>query len=89
MERRAATNVWPTAPTTITLSKAMTIAAGVTFTPTQAYTRYDRGSGACTEQAEGVISPSFRMALVLIVYHHRATQMRSSYFKRALLSAAL
>ncbi|KAJ7276687.1 pectate lyase C [Mycena rebaudengoi] len=53
MERRAATNVWPTAPTTITLSKAMTITAGVTFTPTQAYTRYDRGSGACTEQAEG------------------------------------
>lgn len=31
----------------------MTIAAGVTFTPTQAYTRYDRGSGSCEGQTEG------------------------------------
>ncbi|KAJ7276706.1 pectate lyase C [Mycena rebaudengoi] len=53
MERRTATNVWPTPPTTISLSKAMTIAAGTTFTPAQPYTRYDRGAGACTEQAEG------------------------------------
>ncbi|KAJ7123773.1 hypothetical protein C8R43DRAFT_40806, partial [Mycena crocata] len=51
--RRAATNVWPTAPTTSSLSKPMTIAAGTTFTPPVAYTRYDRGSGACNEQAEG------------------------------------
>jgi hypothetical protein len=56
MERRTATNVWPTPPTTISLSKAMTIAAGTTFTPAQPYTRYDRGAGACTEQAEGVIN---------------------------------
>lgn len=55
MHRRTATNIFPTPPTTISLSKAMTIAAGTTFTPTQPYTRYDRGSGACNGQAEGVI----------------------------------
>jgi hypothetical protein len=32
----------------------MTIAAGATFTPPVAYTRYDRGSGACNGQTEGV-----------------------------------
>ncbi|KAJ7843818.1 pectate lyase C [Mycena leptocephala] len=53
MHRRTATNIFPTPPTTISLSKAMTIAAGTTFTPTQPYTRYDRGSGACNGQAEG------------------------------------
>ncbi|KAF9446763.1 polysaccharide lyase family 3 protein [Macrolepiota fuliginosa MF-IS2] len=53
LERRTATNVFPTPPTTSSLSKAMTIAAGTTFTPSQAYTRYDRGSGACKGQTEG------------------------------------
>ncbi|KAF8150597.1 pectate lyase C [Crassisporium funariophilum] len=53
LERRAATNVFPTPPTTSSLSKAMTIAAGATFTPPQAYTRFDRGSGACNGQTEG------------------------------------
>jgi hypothetical protein len=31
----------------------MLIKAGQTFTPEQAYTRYDRGSGACGGQTEG------------------------------------
>ncbi|KAF5335226.1 hypothetical protein D9758_014769 [Tetrapyrgos nigripes] len=53
IQKRTATNVWPKAPTTSSLSKAMTIAAGQTFTPSQAYTRYDRGSGACNGQTEG------------------------------------
>ncbi|KAK7461364.1 hypothetical protein VKT23_008541 [Stygiomarasmius scandens] len=53
VEKRTATNVWPKAPTTSSLSKAMTIAAGQTFTPSQAYTRFDRGSGACKGQNEG------------------------------------
>lgn len=53
IQRRTATNVFPTPPTTSSLSKAMTIAAGTTFTPPQAYTRYDRGSGACQGQSEG------------------------------------
>jgi len=47
LERRAATNVFPTPPTTSSLSSAKVIAAGQTFTPPVAYTRYDRGSGAC------------------------------------------
>ncbi|KAJ7666617.1 pectate lyase C [Mycena polygramma] len=53
VERRTATNVFPTPPTTSSLSKAMTIAAGTTFTPTLPYTRFDRGSGACNGQTEG------------------------------------
>lgn len=53
LERRTATNVFPTPPTTSSLSKPITVKAGTTFTPSQAYTRYDRGSGACTDQAEG------------------------------------
>lgn len=53
LERRTATNIFPTPPTTSSLSKAITIAAGQTFTPPQAYTRYDRGSGACKGQTEG------------------------------------
>ncbi|KAJ8082149.1 hypothetical protein PM082_007996 [Marasmius tenuissimus] len=53
LEPRAATNVFPTPPTTSHLSKPITVAAGQTFTPSQAYTRYDRGSGACNGQAEG------------------------------------
>lgn len=53
LERRAATNVFPSPPTTSTLSKPITVEAGQTFTPPKAYTRYDRGSGACSEQAEG------------------------------------
>ncbi|KAL0954765.1 hypothetical protein HGRIS_003716 [Hohenbuehelia grisea] len=53
LEKRTATNVFPSPPTTSSLSKAMTIAAGQTFTPPQAYTRFDRGSGACKGQNEG------------------------------------
>ncbi|TFK40048.1 pectate lyase C [Crucibulum laeve] len=53
LERRTATNVFPTPPTTSSLSKPITVAKGTTFTPPQAYTRYDRGSGACNGQAEG------------------------------------
>ncbi|KAL0571259.1 hypothetical protein V5O48_010707 [Marasmius crinis-equi] len=53
MERRTATNVFPSPPTTSHLSKPITVAAGQTFTPPQAYTRYDRGSGACEGQTEG------------------------------------
>ncbi|KAF9523567.1 pectate lyase C [Crepidotus variabilis] len=53
IERRTATNVFPTPPTTSSLSKPITVAAGATFTPSQAYTRYDRGSGACQGQTEG------------------------------------
>ncbi|KAF7362824.1 Pectate lyase H [Mycena venus] len=51
MQRRTATNVFPTLLTTSSLSKAMTIAAGATFTPAQPYTRFDRGSGACKGQS--------------------------------------
>ncbi|KAF9007639.1 pectate lyase C [Cyathus striatus] len=53
LEKRTATNVFPTPPTTSSLSKPITVAAGQTFTPSQAYTRYDRGSGACKGQTEG------------------------------------
>ncbi|KAF7309760.1 Pectate lyase C [Mycena indigotica] len=53
VEKRSATNVWPTAPTTSSLSSAKRIAAGTTFTPSAAYTRFDRGSGACKGQNEG------------------------------------
>ncbi|KAJ8692720.1 hypothetical protein PTI98_010007 [Pleurotus ostreatus] len=53
LEPRAATNVFPTPPTTVHLSSPMRIAAGQTFTPSQPYTRYDRGSGACGGQNEG------------------------------------
>jgi hypothetical protein len=53
MERRAATNVFPTPPKTSSLSKPITVAAGQTFTPPDAYTRYDRGSGGCNGQSEG------------------------------------
>ncbi|KAG6909045.1 hypothetical protein DXG01_002320 [Tephrocybe rancida] len=53
IERRTATNVFPTPPTTSSLSKPITVAAGTTFTPAKAYTRYDRGSGSCGGQTEG------------------------------------
>jgi len=53
LEQRAATNVWPSAPTTSSLSSPITVKAGQTFTPSQAYTRYDRGSGGCNGQSEG------------------------------------
>lgn len=53
MERRAATNVFPTPPKTSSLSKPIRVAAGQTFTPPVAYTRYDRGSVACNGQSEG------------------------------------
>ncbi|KAH7103514.1 pectate lyase C [Auriculariales sp. MPI-PUGE-AT-0066] len=53
LKSRTATNVWPSAPATSHLSAPITIAAGATFTPTSAYTRYDRGSGACNGQSEG------------------------------------
>ncbi|KIY62387.1 polysaccharide lyase family 3 protein [Cylindrobasidium torrendii FP15055 ss-10] len=51
--RRTATNVFPTPPKTSSLSSPITVKAGQTFTPDSAYTRYDRGSGACTGQSEG------------------------------------
>jgi pectate lyase len=35
------------------VSKAITVAAGKTYTPAAAYTRFDRGSGACNGQSEG------------------------------------
>jgi hypothetical protein len=47
VERRAATNVFPTPPKTSTLSSPITVKAGQSFTPPQLYTRYERGSGAC------------------------------------------
>ncbi|RXW20384.1 hypothetical protein EST38_g5486 [Candolleomyces aberdarensis] len=47
IERRAATNVFPTPPTTSTLSSPITVKAGQSFTPPQAYTRYERGAGTC------------------------------------------
>ncbi|KAF5327590.1 hypothetical protein D9619_004329 [Psilocybe cf. subviscida] len=53
VERRAATNVFPTPPKTSSLSKPIRVAAGQTFTPPVAYTRYDRGAGACNGQSEG------------------------------------
>ncbi|KAJ3507076.1 hypothetical protein NLJ89_g6506 [Agrocybe chaxingu] len=53
LERRTATNVFPKPPTTSSLSKPITVKAGQTFTPPTAYTRYDRGSGACNGQSEG------------------------------------
>jgi pectate lyase len=53
LERRTATNVFPTPPTTSSLSAPITVKAGQTFTPASAYTRYDRGSGACNGQNEG------------------------------------
>ncbi|TFK75156.1 pectate lyase C [Pluteus cervinus] len=53
VERRAATNVFPTPPTTSSLSKPITVKAGTTFTPPRDYTRYDRGSGGCNGQSEG------------------------------------
>ncbi|KAG5731810.1 Pectate lyase H [Termitomyces sp. T112] len=53
LQRRTATNVFPTPPTTSSLSSAINVAAGTTFTPSQPYTRYDRGSGACSGQSEG------------------------------------
>ncbi|KAJ7667412.1 hypothetical protein B0H17DRAFT_1210213 [Mycena rosella] len=51
MERRTATNQWPSVPASTSLSK-MTIAAGTAFPPTLPFTRYDRVTGACTEQTE-------------------------------------
>lgn len=41
----------PTATSSKTISSAITIAAGETFDA--GWVKYDRGSGACTEQAEG------------------------------------
>lgn len=53
MHRRSATNVFPDPPASVSLSSAKTIAAGKTFEPDEPYTRYDRGSGACSGQSEG------------------------------------
>ncbi|EAU85565.2 pectate lyase C [Coprinopsis cinerea okayama7 len=53
IEKRAATNVFPNPPSTSSLSAPIRIRAGTTFTPPVAYTRYDRGWGACQEQKEG------------------------------------
>ena len=43
----------PSSPTSSSLSAPITVKAGETFAPSQPYTKYDRGSGACSEQAEG------------------------------------
>ncbi|TFK23590.1 pectate lyase C [Coprinopsis marcescibilis] len=53
IQRRAATNVFPTPPKTSSLSKPIRVAVGQSFTPPTAYTRYDRGSGACNEGEGG------------------------------------
>ncbi|PPQ69021.1 hypothetical protein CVT24_000096 [Panaeolus cyanescens] len=53
LERRTATNVFPTPPKTSSLSSPITVKAGQTFTPPTAYIRYDRGSNACNGQSEG------------------------------------
>jgi pectate lyase len=53
LEKRTASSSFPSPPKTSSLSKPITVAAGQTYTPATAYTRFDRGSGACTEQAEG------------------------------------
>ncbi|SJK99939.1 related to Pectate lyase H [Armillaria ostoyae] len=53
VHRRSATNVFPDPPASVSLSSAKTIAAGETFEPDEPYTRYDRGSGACSGQSEG------------------------------------
>ncbi|RXW19690.1 hypothetical protein EST38_g6161 [Candolleomyces aberdarensis] len=53
IERRGATNVFPNPPTTITLSSPITVKAGQSFTPPQAYTRYERGYGACRDGEGG------------------------------------
>ncbi|KAJ2914499.1 hypothetical protein MD484_g5900, partial [Candolleomyces efflorescens] len=47
VERRAATNVFPSPPKTSTLSSPITVKAGQSFTPPELYTRYERGSGSC------------------------------------------
>ncbi|KAJ2922161.1 hypothetical protein H1R20_g14934, partial [Candolleomyces eurysporus] len=52
-ERRGATNVFPNPPTTITLSSPITVKAGQSFTPLQAYTRYERGYGTCRDGEGG------------------------------------
>lgn len=38
---------------TSSLSQPFRVAAGTTFNPPIAYTRYDRGLGACRDQVEG------------------------------------
>ncbi|KAK0235669.1 pectate lyase C [Armillaria nabsnona] len=53
VHRRSATNEFPDPPASVSLSSAKTIAAGKTFEPDEPYTRYDRGSGACSGQSEG------------------------------------
>ncbi|KAF9054726.1 pectate lyase C [Panaeolus papilionaceus] len=53
VQRRAASNVFPSPPTTSSLSSAIKVGAGQTFNPPKAFTRYDRGSGACSGQTEG------------------------------------
>ncbi|KAJ2912096.1 hypothetical protein MD484_g8317, partial [Candolleomyces efflorescens] len=50
---RAATNVFPSPPTTIILPSPITVKAGQSFTPPLDYTRYERGNGACRENGEG------------------------------------
>jgi pectate lyase len=50
---RAASSTFPTPPTTSSLSKPLTIKAGTTFTPSKAFTRFDRGSSGCNGQSEG------------------------------------
>ncbi|EAU85566.1 pectate lyase C [Coprinopsis cinerea okayama7 len=53
IQRRAATNVFPNPPTTSVLSAPIRVKAGQTFTPPRPYTRYERGSGSCTNGEGG------------------------------------
>lgn len=53
IKKRTATNSFPSSPTSTSLSSPITVAAGATFTPSKSYTKYDRGSGACSGQSEG------------------------------------
>ncbi|KAK7058572.1 hypothetical protein VNI00_002208 [Paramarasmius palmivorus] len=50
---RAASSTFPSPPTTSHLSEPFRIKAGQSYTPSKAYTRFDRGSGSCGGQTEG------------------------------------
>lgn len=53
IERRGATNIFPSPPTTVTLSSPIIVKAGQSFTPLQEYTRYERGYGVCRDGEGG------------------------------------
>lgn len=58
LEKRTASSTFPTPPSTSSLSKAITIAAGATFTPSTAYIR-------CAH-----CSPPGSTSLKFNIYHH-------------------